>query len=104
MRSKSSVNLSALATYQPPKAPRPNGDLFHPEFFEPAERPIVFTSVSIEAVEFVLTLLSISVLNQQRFREEPIFHCIPRDGSFPACCLCSRGFQSVASVRFPFSF
>ncbi len=54
MPGKSSINLTALTTYESAKPPRPHCDLFHPEFFEPANRLIVFTNASIEVVVFVL--------------------------------------------------
>jgi len=48
---KSSMNLTALTTYEPAKPPRPHGGLFHPKFFEPADRLIVFVERSRFAAE-----------------------------------------------------
>jgi hypothetical protein len=83
---KSSINLTTLTTYERAKPPRPHGDLFHPEFFEPANRLIVFTNGSIEVVVFTLALLSIWVLNQQEFREEPVPDSISRNPFLPRSC------------------
>src|SRR5216683_5776327 len=99
MPDKSSRNLTALTTYQSAKSPRPNDDLFQPDFFEPAERLIVFTSVSIETGVFVLTFLSVPVLNQQEFREEPVPDSISRNSFLPGRCFWSSGLLGIPPVR-----
>src|ERR1700737_2203912 len=103
MPGKSSRNLTALTTYEPAKPPRPHGDLFHPEFFEPAHRLIVFTNASIEVVVFVLAFLSVSVLNQQEFREEPVPDSISRNSFLPRRCFWSSGLLCIPPVSFDFS-
>jgi hypothetical protein len=100
---KSSINLTALTTYEAAKAPRPHGDLVHPKFFEPAHRQIVFTNASIEVVIFTLALLSIWVLNQQEFREEPVPHSISGNSFLPRRCFWSSRLQGIPAVRLDFS-
>ena len=103
MPGKSSINLTALTTYESAKPPRPHCDLFHPEFFEPANRLIVFTNASIEVVVFVLAFLSVSVLNQQEFREEPVPDSISRNSFLSRCGFWSRGLLGISAVRLDFS-
>src|ERR1700730_2247236 len=103
MPGKSSRNLTALTTYEPAKPPRPHGNLFHPEFFEPANRLIVFTNASIEVVVFVLAFLSVLVLNQQEFREEPVPDSISRNSFLPRRCSWSSGLPCIPAVGVDFS-
>ena len=71
MSGKSSINLTALTTDEPAKPPGPHGGLFHPEFFEPADRLVVFVNASIEVIEFALAFLSIPVLIRRNFEKNP---------------------------------
>ena len=103
MLGKSSINLTALTTYEPAKPPRPHGDLFYPEFFEPANRLIVFTNASVEIVVFTLALLSVWVLNQQEFGEEPVPDSISRNSFLPRRCFWSSGLLGIPAVRLDFS-
>ena len=73
MPGKSSGNLTALTTYESAKTPRTHGDLFHPEFFEPANLLIVFTNLSIE----VVVLGPVLAPDQQIFGIEPVLDGIP---------------------------
>ena len=103
MPGKSSGNLTALTTYEPAKPPRPHGGLFHPKFFEPADRLIVFVSARIEVIKFALALLPIPVLDQKEFREEPVPDSISRNYFLPLRCFWSSGFLGVPAVRLDFS-
>ncbi len=103
MFGKSSINLTALTTYESPKSPRPHCDLFHPEIFEPANRLIVFTNASIEVVVFVLAFLSVSVLNQQEFREEPVPDSISRNFFLSRCRFWSGRLPRIPAVSCEFS-
>jgi hypothetical protein len=64
MLGESSINLTGLTTYESAKPPGPYCDLFHPEFFEPADWLKVFTNASVEVVELALALFSVPVLNE----------------------------------------
>ena len=103
MPGKSSIDLTALTPDEPAKPPRPHSDLFHPEIFEPVNRLIVFTKACIEVIVFALAFLSVSVLNQQEFREEPVADSISRNSFLPRRCFWSSGLLGVPAVRLDFS-
>jgi hypothetical protein len=80
---KSSINLTGLTTYEPAKPPGPLGHFFYPGFLEPPNWLIMFANAVVEIIVFTLALLSIWVLNQQEFREEPVPDSISRNSLLP---------------------
>jgi hypothetical protein len=61
----------------------------------------MFANASIEVVVFALAFLSVSVLNQQEFREEPVPDSISRNSLLPRRCFWSSGLLGIPAVRVP---
>ena len=56
-----------------------------------------------DVVVFALPFLSVSVLNQQEFREEPVPDSISRNSFLPRRCFWSSGLLGIPAVRLDFS-
>src|SRR6058998_165762 len=95
MPGKSSINLTGLTTYEPAKPPGTHDDPFCPGCLEPSNWLVMFANASIEVVVFALAFLSVSVLNQQEFREEPVPDSISRNSLLSRRCFWSSESRTI---------